>query len=344
MNKTNIIKGISAKFIDKINEKPILRLTLIGLGILWMIMIPRLGASSFFIRVLTMIGLYTILALSLNLITGYTGQVSIGQAGFCAIGAYTSALLNVNFGLNYFITSLCGALMAGLFGFLLGLPTLRLSGPYLTIATLGFGEIVRMIALNFDKLTNGPLGISGIQRPLIFGFQLTALNGGFYYLVWALVILITLFLYAIVRSKMGRALMAIRDDELVATLMGIKTTRYKVAAFSISAVIAGIGGSFYAHMIRYIDPNTFNFDISILIISIVILGGMGTIRGMFVGAALLISFPEILRFASAYRFVIYGLILVIMIRFRPQGLFGGQSSAKYVLPKGVKVGAKDGIA
>ena len=302
---------------------------------LLIIILPKIGLSNYLIRVATMVGVYTMLALSLNLITGYTGLVSIGHAGFCAIGAYTSALMSEFFGLNFFVTTAAGAVMAGLFGLIIGLPTLRLSGTYLTIATLGFGEIVKMIVLNWRGLTNGPLGITKIQRPIFFGLELTSRNGGLFYLIWVMVALTTILILFIIRSKMGRAFMAIRDDELVAKLMGIKTTRYKVIAFVISAMIAGVAGSFYAHMTRYLDPNTFSFDTSIIIISIVILVGMGTVGGMFVGAALLISFPEILRFVQEYRFIIYGLILVLMIRFRPQGILGGQSRFKYLMPKGV---------
>ena len=314
------------------------RALMVVLGILVVILLPQLGFSAYVIRVATMVGVYTVLALSLNIITGYTGLVSIGHAGFCAIGAYTSALLSGAFGWNFFLTMAAGSLVAGLFGLLLGLPTLRLSGTYLTIATLGFGEIVRMMMLNWRGLTNGPLGITKIQRPVLFGLELTNHNNGLFYLIWFLVMAATLFTFFLVKSKTGRAFMAIRDDELVATLMGIKTTRYKVIAFVTSAMMAGVAGSFYAHMTRYIDPNTFSFDTSIIIISIVILGGMGTISGMFVGAALLISFPEILRFVQDYRFIIYGLILVLMIRFRPQGLLGGQSRAPYRMPRGVDRG------
>ncbi|WP_066501396.1 branched-chain amino acid ABC transporter permease [Abyssisolibacter fermentans] len=334
--KNKIIGNINS-LINVIEKKKTVKYSVYAAALLIMFLIPKIGLPMFMVRILTMIGMYVILSLSLNLITGYTGQVSIGHAGFCAIGAYTSALISLNFGLNFFITALLGALVAGIFGLLLGLPTLRLSGTYLTIATLGFGEVIRMVILNWESLTNGPLGITKIQRPVFFGIELTSLNGGLFYLVWVLVFITTVIIYRIIRSKMGRALMAIREDELVATLMGIKTTNLKVYAFIISAFFAGLGGSFYAHMIRYIDPNTFTFDTSIMIISIVIFGGMGTIRGMFLGSALLISFPEALRFLQEYRFVVFGLILVLMIRYRPQGILGGQSKRDYKMPEGVNL-------
>ena len=342
MNLLSKISNKSSELIDNIMGKKYLKWGIMAAVAVILVLLPKIGMSSYITRVATMISVYAMLALSLNLITGYTGLVSIGHAGFCAVGGYTSAILSGTFEINFFFAVLCGAVVAGLFGLLLGLPTLRLSGTYLTIATLGFGEIIRMLALNWRSLTNGPLGISKIQRPVIFGYELTNMNGGLYYLILVLLLITTLIIYAIVRSKMGRALMAIRDDELVARLMGIKITKYKIMAFVISAALAGVAGSFYAHMTRYIDPNTFSFDTSIIIISIVILGGMGTISGMFVGAALLISFPEVLRFVQEYRFVIYGLILVLMIRYRPQGILGGQSKRKYTMPKGIDVGKVKG--
>jgi branched-chain amino acid transport system permease protein len=161
------------------------------------------------------------------------------------------------------------------------------------------------------------------------------MNSGLYYLMLAMVGLTTYCIYAIVRSNTGRALTAIRDDELAATMMGVRSMRHKVLAFVVSAFFCGLAGAFYAHMINYIDPNTFSFDTSIVILSIVILGGMGTMAGPFLGALLLISFPELLRFMAEYRFVVYGMILVVMMRFRPQGFLGGQQLTPYRLPKGV---------
>ncbi len=305
----------------------------IALAVL-IVLTPYISPSQYILRIIIMVGIYTILALALGLVTGYTGQVSLGHASFYAIGAYTSALLSTHFGLNFFITVPISAIVAAIGGLLLGLPTLRLSGTYLAIATLGFCEVVRMILLNWQSVTNGPLGVSKIPRPSIFGYELTLANNGLYYLMIVLLILTTACMIAIVRSKMGRALKAIREDELAATMMGIKTTYYKVLAFVISAFFSGLAGAFYAHLIRYIDPNTFVFDTSIMILSIVILGGMGTINGMFLGSALLVSFPEVLRFLQEYRFVVYGIVLVMMMRFRPQGIMGGQKKSNYQFPSG----------
>ncbi len=329
-NLSKMIKVIK----DYINSNKRIAYPLIALLILG---IPYIVPSQYILRIIIMIGVYTILSLSLGLVTGYAGQISLGHAAFYAIGAYVSALLSVNYGLNFFITAPIAAIAAAICGLLLGLPTLRLSGTYLAITTLGFCEVVRMVLLNWESVTNGPLGISKIPRPSLFGMDFTLYNNGLYYLMLGLLVLTTLVMLAIVRSKVGRALVAIREDEMAATMMGIKTTFYKVIAFVIAAFFSGLAGAFYAHMIRFIDPNTFTFDTSIMILSIVILGGMGTINGMFLGSALLVSFPEVLRFLQEYRFVVYGVILVLMMRFRPQGILGGQKKSKYKLPKGVKV-------
>lgn len=299
------------------------------------LVIPYISPSQYILRIIIMIGVYTILALALGLVTGYTGQVSLGHAAFYAIGAYTPAILTTRYGISFFVSAPIAAITTALGGLLLGLPTLRLSGTYLAIATLGFCEVVRMILLNWEKVTRGPLGISKIPRPSVFGNELTLANNGLYYLMVVLVVFTTACMVAIIRSKMGRALQAIREDELAATMMGIKTTTYKVAAFVISAFFSGLAGAFYAHLIRFIDPNTFTFDTSILILSVVILGGMGTINGMFLGSTILISFPEVLRFLQEYRFVVYGILLVVMMRFRPQGILGGQKKTDYKLPKGI---------
>jgi branched-chain amino acid transport system permease protein len=298
-----------------------------------LLVFPYTGINQYILRIAIMIGIYSMLALGLNILTGYTGQVSLGHAGFYAIGAYTASLLSIKLGVNFFIAAIAGAVLSSICGLLLGLPTLRLKGAYLSIVTLGFGEIVRMITINWDKVTNGTLGVKNIPKPSILGIKLTLANYGLYYLMLVLVALIVLLCTLIIKSKIGRAFMSIKEDELAATMMGIKTTQYKILAFVISAFITGIAGAFYASLIGYIEPNSFAFEISILIISIVILGGMGTIRGMFLGSAILISFPEISRFLMDYRFVVYGIVLVVMMRYRPQGLLGWKSQMPYRFPK-----------
>ncbi len=314
-------------FVDKY------KLLLAAVCTVLLLVFPYMGVNQYILRIVIMIGIYSMLALGLNILTGYTGQVSLGHAGFYAVGAYTASLVALKLGANFFVATLAGAALSSLCGLLLGLPTLRLKGTYLSIVTLGFGEIVKMITMNWDKVTNGTLGLKNIPKPVIFGVKLTLSNNGLYYLMLVLVALTALICMLIIKSKIGRAFMSIKEDELAATMMGIKTTQYKILAFVISAFITGIAGAFYASMIGFIDPNSFTFDISTLIISIVIMGGMGTIRGMFLGSAILIVFPEVSRFMMDYRFVVYGIVLVLMMRFRPQGLLGWKSQLPYKFPK-----------
>ena len=304
--------------------------------LLLLMLLPAFGLSRYIMRICIMIGVYSMLTLALNLVAGYTGQLSMGNAGFYAIGAYTSTLLLIRAHLSFWIAMPIGAVFAGISGFLLGLPTLRLKGSYLTIVTLGFGEIVRMVLQNWDPVTNGTLGIRNIPLPVFFGIKLTLANNGLYYLVLALTLLVSLFCRLIIASKIGRAFVSIREDEIASQMMGVHTTKYKVLAFALSAFISGIAGAFYAPMVGYIDPNSFTFDISSQIISMAILGGLGTMRGMYFGAAVLIIFPEVSRFLMDYRFVLYGLIVILMMRFRPQGLLGRQTRLPYRFSKSVQ--------
>lgn len=300
-----------------------------------LLVFPMVVTNQYIITIAVKIGIYIMLALGLNILVGYTGLVSLGHAGFVAIGAYTASLLSTKLGFGFFSSVLLGMVVAALAGLLLGLPTLRLSGTYLSIVTLGFGEIVKTIAMNWDPVTNGTLGVKNIPRPSLFGMDLTVANYGLYYLMLVMLLIITVFCYTVYKSRTGRAFLAIKTDEMAGVMMGINVTYYKVLAFVLSAVISAAAGALYATLIGYIDPNTFTFDVSTLILSIVILGGMGTIRGMFLGAAILIAFPEVSRSLMDYRFVVYGLILVLMMRFRPQGLLGWKSQIPYKLSKNV---------
>lgn len=302
-----------------------------------LILIPLMGISRVNMRILIIIFLYAMLGMGLNVLIGYTGQVSLGHAGFYAIGAYTNAILTTSFGWSFWPAALAGACLAGFIGLLLGMPTLRLSGTYLTIVTLGFGEIVVMVLKQWESLTNGNYGIRGIPKPMFFGIELSLPNGGFYWLILAASSLTALACYLIRASKVGRAFTAIKEDAMAATMMGIRTVRYKILAFVISAFITGMAGAFYSVINNgYIEPTNFVFNISVLIVSVVIVGGLGTIRGMYFGAALLIFFPQAIRFLDQWRFVIYGLLLVVMMQFRPQGALGWHSTLPYRLPRAVR--------
>lgn len=316
-------------FLDK-NKKiviPVLYLVLIA--------VPFVVKSQYFLRVLCLIGIYSVLTMSLNLIAGYMGQTSMGHAALYCLGGYFSGLLGSKLGWPFWITMIFGIVGGAIGGMILGLATIRLSGSYLAVITLAFSKVVEMIVLNWNVVTNGPLGVRNIPRPNLFGWELTTSNGGYYWLMLIMVTLAILVSLAVLKSKFGRAVIAIKEDELAAKLMGVNTAKYRVQTIILSGAMAGMAGAFYASMNRYIDANSFNFDISMTILCIVIFGGLGSIPGMIIGSLLLISFPEVLRALSEYRFVVYGLLLIFMMRFRPQGLLGGLSKKPYKLPRGV---------
>lgn len=262
-----------------------------------------------------------ILAVSLNLINGGAGMLSIGHAGFMAVGAYASSLLSLYFDqiqlfpssagilLRFPIALLFGGLLAALIGFLIGIPVLRLRGDYLAIATLGFGEIIRVIALNLE-ITHGARGLPGIPNYTNFWWaQLFA-------------ILTVVVIWNIVHSNHGRALVSIREDEIAAAAMGINTTYYKVAAFVIGAFFAGVAGGLFAHHLAYIDPKSFGFMKTVEILLMVVLGGLGSITGSIIAAVVLTGLPEALRFLQSYRMIIYAATLILLMIYRPQGLLG----------------------
>ncbi len=273
--------------------------------------------SPYYYQIVIVICINVILALSLNLVTGFAGQLSLGHAAFMGIGAYTSGILTSGLGAPFAVALLAGGVSSAACGLLIGLPTLRLKGDYLAIATLGFGEIIRVTILNM-KITGGAFGLRGIPKftnlPIALGLAVLA------YLVSK----------RLSRSRFGRALVAIREDEVAAQAMGIDTTRHKVIAFIIGASWAGIAGGLFAHWFRYLNPSSFTFVKSVEILSMVVLGGMGSLGGSVLGAAVLTYAPEFLRsvspFVSQYRMLFYGALLVIMMLVRPQGLLGRAST------------------
>jgi branched-chain amino acid transport system permease protein len=286
------------------------------------VLLPLLVRSPYVLHVAVLAGIYVVLTLSLNLITGFCGQFSLGHAGFYGIGAYTAALLSVHFGSPFLGNLAAAALTAGLAGFLIGLPTLRLGGIYLAMATLGFGEIIYLVLLNWLALTRGPLGIPAIPPPAILGVDLGT-PARQYYLALALAVLATVLVSRLVDSRFGEAIQAIREDETAAEALGVPTTRLKVTTFTVSAALAGVAGGFFAHYTTFVSPGSFTLIESILVLSLLVFGGMGSIEGSIAGAVILTVAPEVFRFLAEYRMVIYGAILLGLIVFRPQGLLGG---------------------
>ncbi|MBS3167714.1 branched-chain amino acid ABC transporter permease [Candidatus Woesearchaeota archaeon] len=283
--------------------------------------------EAYFIHLLILIGIYIILAASLNLAMGNTGLLNVGHVAFYAIGAYTSALLALNLNIPFWIGFLAGGILAALFALLIAIPTLKLRGDYLAIATLGLAVVVESILRNWTSLTRGPLGLPGIPKPALFG--MTFNNNSYLILVIIFSVITCLIIYYITKSPFGRVLKAIREDELAAASLGKNTTKYKTQALVISAFFAGIAGSLYAHYINFIDPTTFSVLESILIISMIIVGGLASVKGAVIGAVILTLLPEPLRFLpipsfaiGALRQILYALLLVIILIKRPQGIWG----------------------
>ena len=279
------------------------------------------------------LGIFIILSLSLNLIAGYTGLLSLCHAAFYGIGAYTTAILMTRFNLSFTFSLIISGFMASLFGLIIGLPNLRLKGDYLAIATLGFSEIVKNIFLNWDALTGGPKGISNIPAPSFFGFKFSAYNKFQYLiLIWIFVGITYFAIKRLTQSRFGRALEAIREDEIATLAMGIDVTKYKVVSFIIGAFFAGIAGSLFSVFIKVVVPNSFDFMLSIIILCMVVLGGMGNNIGAIFGAMIIYfasELPKIFGISSIippqFNQIIFGLILVLMMIYRPQGIFPRKS-------------------
>jgi branched-chain amino acid transport system permease protein len=282
------------------------------------------AVNPYIYRILVLCGLNAILALSLNLVNGITGQFSIGHAGFMAVGGYTSAAFTVYavpklFGVDagaggltaagpFLLAILVGGAVSAFAGLLVGLPSMRLRGDYLAIVTLGFGEIIRVVILNIDAV-GGARGFAGVPHRTDFAWVL----GG--------VLVTFVVIQNLMRSYHGRAFLAIREDEIAAEALGVPTTRYKVFAFVIAAFFAGVAGALFAHY-TYLHTNSFTFMKSIEVIVMVVLGGMGSLSGSLLGATLLTALPEALRFASAERLIIYSLLLIVLMIARPKGIMG----------------------
>ncbi len=283
--------------------------------------------SRYYTGIVMMVGINIVLTASLNLTTGYLGQLALGHAGFMSVGAYGAALFTLYSGLpsnvSFPIALFIGGVVAALFGIAIGIPALRLKGDYLAIITLGFGEIIRVLITNVD-FTGGAKGLRGIPRITNFAY------------VYVVVIITLFVLYTLLRSRQGRAIISIREDEIAAEASGINTTYYKLLAFTISAFFAGVAGGLYAHYLSVLDPANFDFNYSIEILVMVVLGGMGSLTGSVIAAIVLTILPELLRGFSSARMLIYSILLVIMMIFRPTGLMGSHEFSLWGLISGIK--------
>lgn len=283
---------------------------------------PLFLQGSYFLNVLVFIGINTLLAVALNLLLGYAGQISLGHAAFFGLGAYISGILTTRYPIDPWLALVIAALCAAALAFVMGFPILKLKGHYLAMATLGFGIIIYIIFNETVDVTGGPSGLSGIPNlklgPLTFDNDRNN-----YYLVWVATLGVMLLSINISQSRIGRALRAINDSEVAARVMGVNARILKVQIFAVSAFFSAIAGSLYAHTITFISPASFGFNFSVELVTMVIIGGLGSIYGSFLGAAILTMLPEMLRVFRDFDIVIYGLMLILMTIFMPGGLISG---------------------
>jgi branched-chain amino acid transport system permease protein len=302
------------------------RATLVGL-LLTGLTAFGLAADDYLLDIGVLVGVYTILGLGLSIVIGQAGLLDLGYIAFYAIGAYWTALLGTHFGVNFWILLPTSAVVAAVFGVVLGYPTLRLRGDYLAIVTLGFGEIIRITLNNWRELTNGPMGIMNIPHPTIvlpgvgtlqFGLKVQA----YYFFILVLAVLTVFVVRRLVHSRVGLAWKAIREDELAAGAMGVDVRRAKLLAFGLGAAFAGLAGSFFAGRAGFVSPESFTFAESVLVVCIVVIGGAGSLAGVILGALVFIALPELLREAARYRMLAFGVAMVTLALVRPQGLLG----------------------
>jgi branched-chain amino acid transport system permease protein len=277
------------------------------------------AASRYQTEVMTNIWFYVVVCLGLNIIVGFAGLLSLGYAAFFAVGAYTTGILSSHFGINFWVTLPFSALAAVIAGLLIGGPTLRLRSDYLAIVTLGFGEMTRLIARNL-KITGGASGLIGIQRPVLFGVTLYQIKD-FYYMFFVLAVIAIIVSYRLYNSRLGRAWQYMREDEDAAEAMGINVVAVRLYAFVIGSAFGAIAGSLMAAKMTAISPESFSFMQSIMILLAVVLGGMGKIPGVILGAIVMVAFPELARGIGQYRMLIFGVILLFLMLYRPQGLW-----------------------
>jgi branched-chain amino acid transport system permease protein len=301
---------------------------------LFILLTPLAFKGGYLLNVLIFVGINTMLAIALNLLLGYAGQISLGHAGFFGLGAYFSGILTTTYGLNPWVAMPTAAVVVGCLAGMIGFPVLKLKGHYLAMATLGLGIIIYIVFNETVGLTGGPSGLSGIPNLSLGGvvFDSDVKN---YYLIWSFALAVTLFSLNLANSRVGRALRAVHDSEVAAQVLGINARLLKVQIFALSAVICSLAGSLYAHTMTFVSPASFGFNFSIELLTMVVIGGLGSIYGSFLGATLLTLLPEFLRSANDYDIVIYGILLMAMVMFMPGGLVRGipELFKKIVKPK-----------
>ncbi len=278
--------------------------------------------NTYYLQIMTFIGINTLLALGLNMLMGYAGQVSLGHAAFYGIGAYTTAILSGTHGISPWLSLVCAVGGAVFIAFVVGLPTLRLSGYYLGMGTLGFGMIVNILFREWQDVTGGASGFVGI--PVLEVGSLSFMSGqNYFFLVWGVVLAAILVCRRILASRMGRALRSIHDGEKAALAVGVNTHYLKLQIFMFSAALGAVAGFLYAHFVLFISPESFGFMVSVKMVTMVVIGGMASVWGALLGASLLTLLPEVLHGFAEYEMIVFGLILMLVMIFMPQGLTRG---------------------
>lgn len=298
---------------------------LIVTGIIVLCILPQLSHSNYIRGVLARIIVYATIASGLNIINGYSGQSCLGIVGFTCIGAYCSGILSTRLGLPFLACLFITMLFCIAAGYLVSLPTLKLNGMFLSIITLGFSEMMRLLALNWQDLTYGPIGLKGIPNITILGMKIKS-GAPFYYLALIVLLVVVFFLHRLLNSRVGRAWISIREDQDAARSLGINVAHYRCINFMTGAAICGTMGVFIAYYYRYLHPDMFSLDEGFSVLSMCIIGGSGTLIGPIVGAFVINAFTEGFRFASDWRMVMYAMLIIVMMWVRPQGLFGAKDS------------------
>jgi branched-chain amino acid transport system permease protein len=283
---------------------------------------PWIIGNPYYISVLVFVGIHSLLAMGLTLLLGFAGQISLCQAAFFGIGAYTSGILTTQLGVDPWAAIPVAALVTGGTAIVLGIPALKLRGHYLAMATLGFGEIVNIILKEWISMTGGPSGLTGIPRLSLAGFSLNT-ETRFYFFIWPIVLGVLAFLLHLMRSRIGRALQALNRSEQAAEVMGIHVSRYKIKTFVLASVLSALAGSFYAHFITVISPESYSIIFSIMVLVMVIVGGMHSLWGSILGAFVMTILPEYLRAFEDWDIIIYGIVLLLILIFMPKGLVHG---------------------
>lgn len=315
------VDGLQKNLAARVLEDPKLYRPAMALGLALCVVFP-LVFSTYQTNILISALIYVVLGLGLNITVGLAGLLDLGYVAFFAVGAYSYPLLYEHFGITFWLALPIGAALGALFGLLLGFPILRLRGDYLAIVTLGFGSIVKIVLENWGEFTHGPSGIANIPRPGFFGMEmnLSQATTYVYYIMIVLVLITILVTNRLKDSRIGRAWIALREDEIACVAMGIDMAKTKLSAYALGAAWAGLVGVIFAAKTTFINPASFTFMESAIILSIVVLGGMGSIFGVILGAFILILLPEYLRAFSEYRMLVFGLTMVLMMIFRPQGI------------------------